>query len=54
MGGTNRTTGMSEKKSGLEKLRGAGRKATVAEVVMAAAVTRTMKNSVRKARVMHM
>ena len=45
---------MSEKKSGLEKARGAGRRAIVVVVVMAAAATRMMMKSVGTERVMQL
>ena len=45
-----RKTGMSTKKSSLEKSRGAGRRAIVTAVVMVAAATRTATESVRTAR----
>ena len=46
--------GVSEKKSGLEKARGAGRREIVVVVVMVAAATRMMMKSVSKARVMQL
>ena len=49
-----RKTGMLAKKSGLQKARGAGRKAILVVVVMAAAAMRTMVKSVRTSRVIHL
>ena len=51
-GGVKRRTGMSTKKSGLEKSRGAGRREKLATVAMAKVATRKMMKSVRTARVM--
>ena len=47
-------TGVLANKSGLEKARGAGRRAIVAAVVMAEASTRMTAKSVRTARVMQL
>ena len=50
--GVKRRTGMSAKKSSLDKARGAVRRAIVAAVVMAASAMRAMVNSVRTTRAM--
>ena len=49
-----RKTGMSVKTSGLDKARGAVRRAIVVAVVMAEATTRTMMKSVSTAKVMQL
>ena len=52
--GTKRRTGMSAKKSGLEKARGAGRRAIMAAVLIAAASTRKMMKSISTERVIQL